>query len=262
MRVFWWLMLWAGVLGAALSLAGRVRHELRPSPVEIALEWSDATRLSGAGRVPIDRWLASMRAAGARGVVLPVQSVRDLAEEGRLTLWTRAAASPFFRSVRTLDSGYNFVVVCRDEKLRVRVRAALADASRVLPLVELDATGFAVALSPATMGTWPVGLDPLALQQLREAKLEPLARLGDFSGATPARSSAQFLALRRDGVRLLVAGDPSPGNETLLPKTARSMRANGLSLAWVELDTARGTPELAHRRQISLLRRRSRRQTA
>jgi len=243
-RFSWWLF-WFGVCLSALSLVGRARHELRPSPVEIALEWSDATRFSGAGRVPLVRWLSAMRRAGAQGVVLDVQNVRDLSDDARLTLWPRAAASPFFPRVRKLPESYRFVVVCRDPALRPRVRLALNEASRALPPLDLDEQSFAVALSPQTLATFPVGLDPLSLAQLKSARLEPLARVSDFAGASPSRLKTLFSSLRRDGVRLVIAGDPAPGVETLLPETARLLRASGLSVAWVELETARGAPALA-----------------
>jgi hypothetical protein len=249
-----WGLVWLGVVLAALSLGARVRLESAPSPVEIALEWGDAARLSSAERVPLARWLGAMRKRGARGVTLDVQSVRDLSEQGRLALWGRAAATPFFPSVARLPASYGFVVSCRDAALFARVRDSLRAQSRALPVVDVAPGVVAVALAPASLSAWPVGLDPLALEQLRAAKMEPLARLGDWTGATPARLDAVLKEVRADGARVVVAGDPSPGNQTLLPAFARSLRQNGLSLAWVEADTARGTPELARQTEGFLVR--------
>ncbi len=247
------MLVWVGALSAALSLWGRARLEAAPSPLEIVLEWGDATRLAAADKVSLALWLASMRAKGARGIVLDVKSVRDLSDDGRLTLWNRAAAAPFFPAVARLPGSYN-VIACEDAALFARVRESLHAQSKALPLVDVAPGVVAVALSPASLSSWPVGLDPSALRELRSAKMEPLARLGDWTGATPARLDAVLNQVRRDGARIVVAGDPSPGNRTLLPEFARAMRQNGLSLAWIEADTARGTPELARASEGFLVR--------
>ena len=240
-----WCLVVVGVLLSVLSLSGRARLEMAPSPVEIALDWGDAARSSGAQNVPLSRWLASMRRSGARGVTLDVQSVRDLADDGRLTLWSRTSAAPFFPSVARLPEAYRGVVSCPDEALFRRVRASLNDGAGAFPPREVAPGTLAIARSGAALQTWPVGLDPLALREVRRAGLEPLARLGDWTGATPARLDAVLKSVRHDGARIVVAGDPSPGNETLLPEFARSLRTNGLSLAWVEGEPTRGSPAVA-----------------
>ncbi len=247
-------MLWLGVLLSALSLVSRVRQELAPSPVEIALEWGDATRLSAANKVPLGQWLRSMGQRGARGVTLDIKSVRDLSDDGRLTLWSRASATPFYPRVARLPQAYHFVIVCRDLVLFARVRSWLRLQSVAAPVLDIAPGAIAVALSPASLSTWPVGLDPAAVAQTKRAKMEPLARVGDWTGATPALLSAVLRQARFDGARIIVVGDPTPGNQTLLPETARALRKNGLSFAWVEADTARGTPELARHVEGSLVR--------
>ncbi|BCM90096.1 hypothetical protein IAD21_01947 [Abditibacteriota bacterium] len=238
-------MLWLGVLLATFSLVARVRQEATPSPVEIALEWGDATRLSAANKVSLGQWLRAMRQRGARGVTLDVKSVRDLSDDGRLTLWSRASAAPFFPQVARLPQPYKFVIVCRDKALFNRIRAWLRVQSVANPVLDVAPDVIAVALSPASLSAWPVGLDPSAITEIKRAKMEPLARLGDWTGANPMRLNAVLKQVRSDGARIVVVGDPSPGNQTLLPETARAMRKTGLSFAWVEADTARGTPELA-----------------
>ena len=229
-----WFLLVLGVLLAGLSLIGRARSELAPSPVEIALEWGDAVRLSQAERIPLSQWLAGMRQSGAVGVTLDVQTVRELADDGRLTLWSRANAAPFIPAVKRLPEAYRFVVICRDVPLLSRVRASLNDGAGAFPPIEIAPGILASSRSGTSLASWPVGLDPASLQELRLAHLEPLARLNDWAGATPARLESVLQAVRRDGARIVVAGDPSPGSEKLLPQFARSLRRNGLSLAWVE----------------------------
>lgn len=238
-------MLWLGVLLATLSLVGRVRQEVTPTPVEIALEWGDATRLSAANKVPLAQWLRAMRQRGARGITLDVKSVRDLSEDGRLTLWSRASATPFFPKVARLPQPYQFIIVCRDPALFNRVRAWLRLQSVANPVLDVAPHVIAVALSPNSLSTFPVGLDPAAVAEVKSAKMEPLARVGDWTAANPTRLNAVFKQARSDGARIVVMGNPSPGNQTLLPETARDLRKHGLSFAWVEADTARGTPELA-----------------
>ncbi len=234
-----------GVVLSALSLVGRARMEMAPSPVEIALEWGDAVRSSSAQRVPLARWLASMRHNGARGITLDVQTVRDLAEDGRLTLWSRAGAAPFFPQVAHLPAAYCFVISCPDAALFKRVRASLNEGTGEFAPVPLGTDTLAVVRSNLALQTWPVGLDPLALREVRGAGMEPLARLGDWVGLTPARLDAVLRAAKHDGARIIVAGDPAPGNATLLPEFARLLRKNRLSLAWVEGEPTRGTPVVA-----------------
>jgi len=241
----WWLV-WLGVFLSAWSLASRTRQEAASSPVEIALEWGDANRLSSGDGVPLQAWLRAVQRRGVRGVTLDVQSVRDLSDNGRLTLWGRSGATRLFPSLTRLPAPYRWVVDCRDAGLLRRVRDSLrAQSPHNLPVVDVAPHVSALALSPAALSAWPVGLDPAGVREIRRAKMEPLARVGDWTGATPARLDALFHALRADGVRIVVAGDPAPGNATLLPQTALLLRRNGLSLAWVEADTARGTPVLA-----------------
>jgi len=250
----WWLV-WLGVFLSALSLVSRARQEAAPSPVEIALEWGDANRLSSGDGVSLSSWLRAVKKRGVRGVTLDVQSVRDLSDGGRLSLWSRAGATPFFPKLAPLPKPYRWIIECRDAELFRRVRDSLrASSQKAWPVVDVAPHVLAFAFSPASLAAWPIGLDPSAVREIKSAGMEPLARVGDWTGATPARLNALFHQLRADGVRIVVAGDPSPGNATLLPQTARLLRKNGLSLAWVEADTARGTPVLARATEGFLVR--------
>ena len=247
---FAWVLLWLGVTLSALSLVSRARHEAAPASVEIALEWDNATRLASAQGVPLERWLRAMKSRGARGVTLDVESVRELGQSGRLTLLGRAEASALLPATARLPGDYRFVILCRDAALMARVRAAFEGHRLTKPAMALAPDALAVALSNASLSAWPIGLDGAAIEILRRAKMEPIARLSDWTGLTPTRLDALFGQLRAVGARIVVMGAASskvsaPGDVTLLPLTARLLRRHGLSLAWIEADQTRGTPALA-----------------
>ena len=256
---FAWILLALGVILSALSLISRARHDAAPDAVQIALEWKEATRLADGAQVPLERWLRAMRVHGAQGAIVDVPSVRELSEDGRLSLLGRDAATPLWPGVARLPQSYRYVVVCRDAALLGRVKYALSAHKTVLAPRPVAPDVLAVALSNAALSSWPVGLDNATIATLRRAKIEPVARLADWQGVTPTNLNALLRGLRADGVRIVVVGAGSasvsaPGDKTLLPLTAYLLRRNGLSLAWVEGDSTRGAGELARASEGFLVR--------
>ena len=247
---FAWLLLVVGVCVSALSLVARARRDGAPDAVEIALEWKEATRLADGAQIPLERWLRVMRGHGARGAIVDVPSVRELSEDGRLGLLGRAQAAPLFAGVARLPASYRYVIVCRDTELLARVKSALGAQKMVSAPRPIAPGVVAVALSNAALSSWPVGLDPQTVATLRRARVEPIARLADWPGLTPAGLDALLAQLRADGARIVVVGAGSasvsaPGDKTLLPITSFLLRRHGLSLAWSEGDATRGAGELA-----------------
>ena len=256
---FAWLLLILGVCVAALSLVARARRDAAPDAVEIALEWKEATRLADGAQVPLLRWLRVMRGRGARGAVVDVPSIRELSEDGRLSLLGRAQAASLFPQVSRLPVGYRYVIVCRDAVLMARVSGALRGQKMVAPPRRVAPGVVAVALSNAALSSWPVGFDPQTVATLRRARVEPVARLADWQGLTPVGLDALLAQLREDGARILVVGAGSasvsaPGDKTLLPITSFLLRRHGLSLAWSEGDATRGAGELARASEGFLVR--------
>ena len=247
---FAWLLLVLGVLLSALSLVSRARQDAATQTVEIALEWKEATRLADGAQIPLERWLRAMKSHGARGAIVDVPSVRELSEDGQLSLLGRAEAEPLMPAARRLATEYRYFIVCRDAALMARIRGALDAQKMVEPPVAIAPDVVAVALSNAALSSWPVGLDAATVATLRRVQVEPIARLSDWQGVTPARLNGLFAQLHRDGVRIVIVGAGSasvsaPGDKTLLPVTAWALRRHGLSLAWVEGDSTRGAPQLA-----------------
>ncbi len=256
---FAWLLFICGVVLSALSLASRARHDAAPDAVEIALEWKEATRLADGAQVPLERWLKIMRSHGARGAIVDVESVRELSEDGRLSLLGRDAATSLWPAVARLPRSYRYVIVCRDVALLGRVTHALGAQKMVNPPRPIAPGILAVALSNAALSSWPVGLDTQTLATLRRAKVEPIARLSDWPGLTPSRLDGLLRELRADGVRIVIVGAGSasvsaPGDKTLLPVTANLLRRHGLLLAWIEGDATRGSGELARASEGFLVR--------
>ena len=256
---FAWLLLIFGVIVSALSLVSRARHDAAPDAVEIALEWKESTRLADASQIPLERWLTMMRDNGARGAIVDVESVRELSEEGRLSLLGRAQSAPLWPAVARLPRSYRYVIACGDVALSKRVTNALLAQKMVNPPRPIAPGVVAVALSNGALSSWPVGLDTRTLATLRHARVEPIARLSDWQGVTPARLNGLFRQLRADGARILIVGAGSasvsaPGDKTLLPITADLLRRNSLSLAWIEGDATRGSGDLARASQGFLVR--------
>ena len=201
-----------------------------------------------------------MRARGARGVTLDVESVRELAESGRLSLQGRAEAAAFHPEIASLPRAYRFVVACPDATLLRRVRSALTLPNAApSPVVQVAPGVVAVALGSAALSSWPVGMNPVALAQVRRARMEPVARLADWPAVTPSRLDALLGELRGDGARIVVLGAAAsrvwaPGHRSLVPTTAWALRRHGLSLAWIEADNTLGSAEIARQSQGFLVR--------
>lgn len=254
-----WFLLLLGVILSALSLVSRVLHDAAPDAIQIALEWKEATRLADGAQIPLDRWLRAMRNHGTRSAIVDVPSLRELSEDGRLSLLGRDAATPLYKSVAKLPTNYRFVVVCRDKELFERIRSALGAQKMVSSPVVIAPSVVAIALKNEALSSWPIGLNTQVVATLRQARVEPIARLSDWQSVTPTSLDGLFRQLRADGVRVVIVGAGSasvsaPGDKTLLPVTAHLLRRHGLSLAWIESDSTRGAEKLARESEGFLVR--------
>ncbi|MDH7570105.1 MAG: DUF5693 family protein, partial [Armatimonadota bacterium] len=238
---------WAAVILMSLVASGfvaarRVSVESRNRRVEIAVEWNEVRSLAGACRKQADEVLRVLRNHGVSSVAVSEMDLTDLRDAGRIFLQPSSPA-PFAAASLLLvpDPTLGEQLVAHLNARRGRGTAVAQPASfAAAPMVVRLEDGY------EALRATPVGLPPDAVDAVRAAGLQPVARVNSDPGADAAAIQWVMADVARKGIRTVVfAGTEVLGNKDLLPVTADAMRRNGLCYGFVEFGKQYGDATLA-----------------
>lgn len=222
-------------LAAASFVAGqRARVESRNKAVDLVLDYSEIEQLAAASGQSVPALLKKFKKAGATAVAITEQTMRDVIQN---------------REVVPIGAQ--------------RYAASRQDAERIaghLQLVLPAARGIAVESTEDDAYAWlavpgmpqpyleqlPIGLHPQALDNVREAGLEVVARLVNYNGAAPAAIDASLRDVKEAGIKKIVFyGDQVLGFRGAVEETAKAFEDHNLLFGMVEFSKQKGERELA-----------------
>lgn len=246
-RWFLWLLVLLAAAAALTAASVRWHVESRNRSVEITLDYQEVRRLAAASGEPIERVLQRFRDVGVTSVALTEETVADLEDNRRIEVVpsSRPGASFFF-----IHQG-NFQRVLQNLKARthfeMRIPAGLD------PRTTQDAGLRVNQPFPLVRGVG-VGLDPAAIETIRQARLDVVGRAANFDGVTPDALAWVLNQFKEDGVRTVifsrdeVLGYPAlvaaaPGATDRIT-TASALTASGLQYGSVEFGKQKGDAAL------------------
>jgi len=248
------LLLLIGVFAAGFSLLQRYRVEARSRRVALVVDYSQLRSLASATGVPLEEALSKLKDAGITGVAVTEDTLGDLQTDGVLQVQLRGNAE-----------SHEYHVAFGDSRMANRVADHVAHvvqgATETLPRgehVALPGPGGGTIYVPGRYEDFratPTGLDPNALQRIRDAGLEPIGRLQTPAGLTRESLRWVLLGVKDQGVNTLIfAGDEVLGFSGLVKDTAAEMRGLGLLYGSVEFGKQRGDQGLSELLRDRLIR--------
>lgn len=246
------LLVGLALLAGAASVVQRCIVEQRNRTVELVLDMGELRLLSAAAGKPVDQALRVFQEAGIRGVAITETLVQDLLADGRL------------RPTVTLAGVTGTTLATDDSLLLERIRQAFAQQT---PLAPAEGAGQGVSfVGPG--GAFlvpnvrveeilrvPLGLDAGELRMVKDAGLDPVARIYNYLGSTPATIRSRLQTLHDGGVKTVIfAEEEVLGFQGQLPDTADALEALGLNYGSVEFGKQRGDEGLSERVEPRLLR--------
>lgn len=248
----------AGLASACVTLALRHRAEARYRAVELVVDYEQLHAMASATGHPTPQALIDFRAAGIRGVALTEEVLQDLPETGRVRFLPG--------SHRATGEGPGIVEIPEAELYR-RVRAGL---ERWLPQVVparwvsqggIQFVGPGGQSFEVPFARWsdlekvPIGLSPQELREVRQAHLDPVARLYNFIGATPISIRSTLATASAQGVRTVIfAEEEVLGFQGRIEDTASALRETGIRYGSVEFGKQRGDEALSSHALDQLIR--------
>ncbi len=247
-RLACWAIIALGALAALAACAFRVRLELADRTVAVVLDYRELRALGAVSGAPTTEVLARMRKAGATGVALTEETLRDALAGGDVY---SVPVRPQDMTVMGPPAGAwagSLAVISRlhrslVERLGIGRRAAQttpegASAMRVsvwgVPLTDLGDLG--------------IGYSPRGPVEIRQAGLEVVARPRAEGNQWVAASEAALKLAQQAGAKLVVfSGNAALGYPDDLGGVAASIRQNGLVYGYVEFGKQYGDAGLAAR---------------
>ncbi|MCL5104019.1 MAG: DUF5693 family protein [Armatimonadetes bacterium] len=245
------LLLFIG-LAASLYVAGqRARVESGNKAVEIVLDYGEIQQIAAStGKSPV-QVMRRFKAAGATSVAITEQTLKDVVDNGELIPVPRL--------------GYSVIPKVGDEIVR-RLMVALPDAGSRIRIMHTTAISHNNPNGPyayikldgslpiSCIEQVPLGLPQEALEAVRQASLEPIARLINYPGVTPAAINAILKDVKSQGVnKIIFFGDQVLGFKGAVDDTAKALIDNGLYFGRVEFSKQKGELKLADKARSNVL---------
>ncbi|MCE5315310.1 MAG: DUF5693 family protein [Armatimonadota bacterium] len=228
------LLLIVGLGSSCFVAWQRLRAESRNRAVEIVLDYSEIQDLAAASGMSVKQIARKFKEAGATSVAISEQTM-GVAIDNRLI-------TPY--------GAQRYAVVGNNaERIAAHLRMALPKLSnRIIstPLNARDGVSFSYLTLDASIPMEyieqvPVGLPQDAIKTVCDAGLIPVARLVNYSGASPRSINAILNDVRANGIQTVIfSGDQVLGFKGAVKNTARSLHMNDLNFGRVEFSKQKG----------------------
>lgn len=234
------ILLLPGLLSALMLGARRYDLETRDKSVELVLDYSELQSLSVSSGTPIPALLKNFKDAGITGVAITEDLMGDLTASGQITYEQRSSEVGPLTVIRTSDRALAGRVL---QSLNARLSPDMISphVSQGLALKMKLPDAFVVRAAPLTLNLIGLGLSPDAVQLVKSAGLDPVARLQNHPALTEKAVNAAVSDMKRDGIaRLICAGEEAFGFRGLIPYSAKQIKDAGLIYGSVEFAKQKG----------------------
>ncbi len=230
-----------GLLAAVMALRDRWQVEQRNRAVQLVLDYDEVRSLAAAtGRTP-EQALAAMKSAGIRGIAVTEETLGNLRDGGSLQI----VAVPTPSGVRQEVRISNAATFARVQEYLTHKMPPVSDPSGAV-FVGPNGERFNGGSRWKDVAGTPIGPDPDTVAEVRAAGLQVVARVGNFTSATPESIAWTFRKVKETGATTVIFnGDSVIGFKDLLKATGESLRANGLQYGSIEFGKQRGDEALS-----------------
>lgn len=241
------MLLIVGLAAACFVAGSRARLESRNKAVELVLDYGEIQELAAASGISAKEAATRFKQAGATSVAIDEQTMAD-AIDSRLVV-------PY--------SDRHFAVAGgQAERIIPHLKMALPRiADRIISTPVDDGSGksFTYLTLDASvpmeyLEQIPIGLDEDAIKTVRDAGLMPVARLVNYTGATPDAVNAILADVRQSGIKTVIfSGDQVLGFKGSVKETAKAFQHNNLYFGRVEFSKQKGEERLAYNLPANLI---------
>lgn len=233
-----------GLLAALMVAYVRIRVESRFRSVAIVLDYAEVERLAVGVRRPVPEVLRQLKEAGATGVAVTEATLEDLMATGVASV-TRMDR---FTTVRLTSPGALERLADAWERRGVpRIDAPGPDAEPCTILWCPQASGkTAVFKAPiGALRTMGAGLPDEAVEAVRNADLDLVARIANYPGVTRATLERVLKGIRAQGARVVVCtGTEVFGSYGAHEEAAEALHASGMLFGQIEFGKQKGADAL------------------
>jgi hypothetical protein len=222
-------------------ILGVQRHNLEQQnrTVELVLDYSEVQSLATTTNTPILKLLARLKSAGITGVAISEDILGDLSSLGQISL-------------NQLNSGTESLTVIRIPDKQLANRIIRAVNKRIPNLTSTSYHGvthqsqtIVVHAPPGVLKNMGIGLPPEAVNVVKQAGLDVVARLQNHPALTKKSIDVEIDELKKQGiVRLICAGDEVLGFRGLIPYTAKTIKSNSLIYGSIEFAKQKGDTQI------------------
>ena len=239
-RVFLVLLLAAGLAGAAVSLANRVRAEKAASQVEIALDWDGFRSIAASARVSRSQWpqtLKRFQQAGVSSIALSDILAGELLQSGLIEV-----SSVYYGP----DNTPRFFVASSDQGVLETVNRVLASQSFAQPAGNMSALSISITQLARTPLAFTLPEQKATLDLIQnQAGLPVIARAYNFPETNPAYLNLLQQTLPAFQAKTVIfAGDEVSGWRSLMGETAEMLASADHLFGSIEFSKQRGSMKL------------------
>lgn len=235
---------WVGLaISLILSLFGvykRNKVESHNKSVCIAAEYDTVAAFAAAQGISVPQALNLLKQDGLRGVVLSDDTIGSLASDGRLVL-TSLTGSP-----GTAEEPGSWAVRINGNLTDMeRARRGIADRFRNASVSAGFGRVYVTGISPTTLSTVSVGLDPNEAADVKASGLEIIGRMSNPVGIDGDGVSRMIAWAHDLGAQVfLPEGDQVLGRRLAEPDLIQALRINGMLYADPEFTKIGGNSEV------------------
>lgn len=239
-RVLLVLLLAAGVAGAAVSLANRVRAEKAASQVDIALDWDGFRTIAASAGVSRSGWpqtLQRFRQAGVSAIALTDTLAGELLQSGLIEVSSVSYGQ---------DESSRFFVGASDPGVSEAVNRVLVSQSFAQPAGNMSALSISITQLARTPLAFTLPDQKATLELIQyQAGLPVIARAYNFPETNPAYLGLLQQALPAFQAKTVIfAGDEVSGWRSLVGETADMLASADHLFGSIEFSKQRGSMKL------------------
>lgn len=230
-----------GALAGLYAAALRFRVEAHNRGVEIAIDYNEAATLSAATRMPLDELLRRFRALHVLSIAITEDTPASLEDAGLIQ-----------------TDGAHGLVAVSSPALLDRIAQGLTDRGLVVApgarrgepqaTVFQDASGRAITVAGryASLRNYGIGLDPAAVAQAKRSGMRPVARIGNYPGASADNMIRALARIRDLGAKTVIfTGTEVLGYRGAQREAAGAFEQTGLVYGQIEFGKQKGDEKLA-----------------
>lgn len=240
------------VVGLAAGLYAalqRYRAERLNRRVEIAVDLLEVKTLAAAARKPLQETLQHLKSAGVTSVAIPEDTLTTLEQQGETRFARRGNVTTLTLSSASLLERLRTGLGHRGYVCASSPPSGSFEALTILRLETEGSADSAVCYLPvdyAVLRPLGFGLDPQAVELVRQAEMHPIGRISNFPGASPQTMQTTLHELRRLGIQTVIfQGLETLGFRGQTKEAAVALQASGLYYGQVEFGKQKGDASLS-----------------